>query len=71
VAHLRKKKAQEEISSLKDKPDINSNYKFKQPRVPLTERKVRENNFDEEMEHKRTTEPSRFNNELQECTFNP
>lgn len=71
VAHLRKKKALEEINSLRDKPEINSDYKLKNPRVPLTERKNYESNFDEEMEHRRNIDPSRFTDKLEECTFNP
>ena len=71
VAYLRQKKALEELSSLKDKPEITSGYKLKNPRVPLVERKVEEVDFDEEMQMKRQNDPKRFKDESLQCTFCP
>lgn len=48
MAYLRRKKAMEEMASLKDKPDI-TRYKFTKPRIPVTERKVEEQDFDDRM----------------------
>ena len=53
VAHLRQKKAMEELSSLQDGPNINRNYHFKRPRIPIAKRVVEELDYDEEMEYKR------------------
>jgi len=39
----------EELNSLREKPEICTGYKLRNPRVPLTERKREEIDFDEKM----------------------
>ena len=71
VANLRRKKALEELNSLREKPEICTGYKLRNPRVPLTERKREEIDFDEKMQIRRQNDPEGFRDPALECTFCP
>jgi len=56
---------------LRDKPNIDSDYIMKRPWVHPSEREDKNGNFDQNLQDKRNNDPSRFVNELKECTFHP
>lgn len=67
---LRQKQIQDEMAQMRDKPTI-TEYDLKEGRTPIHLRDSQRKSYDQMIKDMRDSNPDRYINQLQECTFSP
>ena len=67
---LRQKQIQDQMAQVKDRPTI-TEYELKDQRVPVHLRETQGKSYDQMVKDMRESNPDRFINQFQECTFSP
>lgn len=67
---LRQKQIQDEMARMKDRPSI-TDYELKEQRTPVHLRDSQGKSYDQMVKDLRESNPDRFENQFQECTFTP